>query len=177
MCCGPTHGSAQAPVVRQVPDVQWFARVRSSGTCQTSDVLAQLRWRRISGDGRTSKRWSVSDVRDLSDVRSFGSSAGSLVVRSRPVFRWVFRRRTSCPDRSSSGWSFFRGPSSCSSRLVSSPSCPWASSWFLVMHTHMFEVVAMSHIWKVMVRRGASSPCVQWCLVEVSSYVLLGLGE
>ena len=32
----------------------------------------------------------------------------------------------------------------------------------------------MSRIWKVMVRRGASSPCVQWCIVEVSSYVSLG---
>ena len=27
----------------------------------------------------------------------------------------------------------------------------------------------MSHMWKVMVRRGASEPCVQLCVVEVSS--------
>ena len=48
-------------------------------------------------------------------------------------------------------------------------------SWSCI--AHMFDVVAMSHVWKVMVRRGASSSCAQWCLVEVSSYVLLGLGE
>ena len=41
----------------------------------------------------------------------------------------------------------------------------------------MHEVVAMSHMRKVTVRRGVNSPCVQWRMFEVSSYVLLGLGE
>jgi len=38
----------------------------------------------------------------------------------------------------------------------------------------MHEVVAMSHTWKVTVRRGVNSPCVQWRMFEVLSYVLLG---
>ena len=33
----------------------------------------------------------------------------------------------------------------------------------------------MSHMWEVKVRRGASSPCVQWRMFEVSSYVHLGV--
>ena len=49
--------------------------------------------------------------------------------------------------------------------------CSWSCT------SHMFEVVAMSHMCKVTVRRGASSPCVQWRIVKVSSNVLLGHGE
>ena len=35
----------------------------------------------------------------------------------------------------------------------------------------------MSHMWKVTVQRGESSRCVQWRIVDVSSYVSLGHGE
>ena len=117
------------------------------------------------------------------------------VVRSRQTSTRLARardRRSSGPGRSSGGSSGVgrrvptgrpvAGASSTDLLLVPRAWCPQLlvhglplGSWSCI--AYMFEVVAMSHMWKVTVRRGASSPCVQWCLVEVSSYVSLGLGE
>ena len=36
MGLGPEAAHTQASGVRQVPDIRWLARVRSSGTCRTS---------------------------------------------------------------------------------------------------------------------------------------------
>ena len=58
---------------------------------------------------------------------------------------------------------------------------PWALHGLLgctcVCTRSTLEVASMSYMRKGKIRKGASSPCVQWSLFEVSSYVHLGLGQ
>ena len=78
MGCGPTHGSAQAPGVRESPVVWRLARVRTSGACRTSVDSARVDFSRTSGRGQTSGR-RLSVGRRKSVV--FGSGVEASVIR------------------------------------------------------------------------------------------------
>ena len=145
----------EGPVVRYLSDVRRFGSV---------EVAPDFRGR--------------SDVRTLECVGRPGLVGRPLILAR------VRDRRSSGPGRSSGGSSGVgrpvptgrpvAGASSVALLLVPRAWCPRLlvhglplGSWSCI--AHMFEVVAMSHMWKVMIRRGASSPCGQRLIIEVSS--------
>lgn len=136
MGCGPTHGSTQAPDVRESLVVRRLARVRMSGACQTSVDSARVVFGRTSVRGRTS---GASVVRGAWEVRSFGSGVEVSVVRKgRTSGAWRLSDIRGSSVVRSLGTS--SSSSSCPMNLASSRSCPlnvlglWPSSKHVITH-------------------------------------------
>jgi hypothetical protein len=149
----------QASVVRMLSDVQWLTRVRMSGSGRTSDISTRVRWRRISGDDRSSGGFGLSIIslllgdtgcpegldRPVAGVcRTSGPRRSSDRCSVRRLgFGWLAgasKRQTSGPDRSSGGCRTSGISFSWSLYLVSSSSWPldvvalWLPSKYLITH-------------------------------------------